>query len=155
MNLLRICRCLELWCRSRCCSNPVLLWLWRRPVAAAPIQLLAWELPKKQVHKQTNKQQQTHHWQNKIQRSVLLDPIVNWCRGVLETQSLLVELIQQLGRLVACRGRDYLRKIFPLISSKLFAGRGWRGRYTVGGQVTRGRMVDYLLFRLIRTIASL
>ena len=26
-------------------SNPALLWLWHRPVARAPIQPLAWELP--------------------------------------------------------------------------------------------------------------
>ena len=26
-------------------SDPALLWLWRRPVATAPIQLLAWETP--------------------------------------------------------------------------------------------------------------
>ena len=26
-------------------SDPALLWLWRRPVATAPIQPLAWELP--------------------------------------------------------------------------------------------------------------
>ena len=26
-------------------SDPALLWLWRRPVATAPIQLLAWEPP--------------------------------------------------------------------------------------------------------------
>ena len=26
-------------------SDPALLWLWRRPVAAAPIQPLAWEPP--------------------------------------------------------------------------------------------------------------
>ena len=26
-------------------SDPVLLWLWRRPVATAPIGLLAWEPP--------------------------------------------------------------------------------------------------------------
>ena len=25
--------------------NPLLLWLWQRPAAAAPIQPLAWELP--------------------------------------------------------------------------------------------------------------
>ena len=29
----------------RCGSDPVLLWLWRRPVAAAPIGPLAWEPP--------------------------------------------------------------------------------------------------------------
>ena len=29
----------------RCGSDPSLLWLWCRPVAAAPIQPLAWELP--------------------------------------------------------------------------------------------------------------
>ena len=29
----------------RCSSNPVLLWLWRKQAAAAPILPLAWELP--------------------------------------------------------------------------------------------------------------
>ena len=29
----------------RCSSNLALLWLWFRPVAVAPIQPLAWELP--------------------------------------------------------------------------------------------------------------
>ena len=29
----------------RCGSDPVLLWLWRRPAATAPIRLLAWEPP--------------------------------------------------------------------------------------------------------------
>ena len=29
---------------SRCGSDPVLLWLWRKPAAAALIQSLAWEL---------------------------------------------------------------------------------------------------------------
>ena len=29
----------------RCGSDPVLLWLWRRPVATAPIGPLAWEPP--------------------------------------------------------------------------------------------------------------
>ena len=29
----------------RCSSDPVLLWLWRRPEAAAPIPPPAWELP--------------------------------------------------------------------------------------------------------------
>ena len=29
----------------RCGSDPALLWLWRRPVAAAPIRPLAWEPP--------------------------------------------------------------------------------------------------------------
>ena len=28
-----------------CGSDPVLLWLWYRPAATAPIQPLAWELP--------------------------------------------------------------------------------------------------------------
>ena len=28
-----------------CGSDPVLLWLWHRPVATGPIQPLAWELP--------------------------------------------------------------------------------------------------------------
>ena len=44
---LRIRHCRELWYRlqTRIGSDPVLLWLWRRPVAAAPIKLLAWEPP--------------------------------------------------------------------------------------------------------------
>ena len=29
----------------RLCSDPVLLWLWRRPAATAPILRLAWEPP--------------------------------------------------------------------------------------------------------------
>ena len=29
----------------RHCSDPALLWLWRRPVATAPIRPLAWEPP--------------------------------------------------------------------------------------------------------------
>ena len=29
----------------RCSSDPALLWLWRRPVATAPIRPLAWEPP--------------------------------------------------------------------------------------------------------------
>ena len=29
----------------RCSSDPALLWLWHRPAAAAPIQILAWERP--------------------------------------------------------------------------------------------------------------
>ena len=30
---------------QRCSSDPVMLWLWCRPTAAAPIQPLAWEPP--------------------------------------------------------------------------------------------------------------
>ena len=30
---------------DRCGSDPILLWLWNRPAAAAPIQPLAWEPP--------------------------------------------------------------------------------------------------------------
>ena len=37
--------CRELWCRSQASSDPLLLWLWYRPAAVAPIQPLAWELP--------------------------------------------------------------------------------------------------------------
>ena len=29
----------------RCSSDPMLLWLWRRPAAVVPIGPLAWELP--------------------------------------------------------------------------------------------------------------
>ena len=46
--------CCELWGRSccrecgvghRCGSDPILLWLWCRPAAAAPVRPPAWELP--------------------------------------------------------------------------------------------------------------
>ena len=42
---LRIQHCRELWCRSKRWLDPVLLWLWRRPVATAPIRPLAWKPP--------------------------------------------------------------------------------------------------------------
>ena len=42
---LRICCCCKLRCRLQLGSDPVLLWLWCRPAAAAPIWRLAWELP--------------------------------------------------------------------------------------------------------------
>ena len=44
---LTIRHCRELWCGvgCRCGSDPALLWLWRRPVAAALIGPLAWEPP--------------------------------------------------------------------------------------------------------------
>ena len=42
---LRIRCCCELWCRSRCCFDPVFLWLWCRLAAIAAIQPLAWEPP--------------------------------------------------------------------------------------------------------------
>ena len=34
---LRIWHCCKLWCKSGCSSDLVLLWLWRRPAANAPI----------------------------------------------------------------------------------------------------------------------
>ena len=37
--------CCELWCRSQSSLDPVLLRLWYRLAAIAPIQPLAWELP--------------------------------------------------------------------------------------------------------------
>ena len=40
----RIGRCHELWCRSQSSLDLVLLWLWCRPMATAPIRPLAWEL---------------------------------------------------------------------------------------------------------------
>ena len=41
----RIQCCHELWCRSQTGLDLVLLWLWYRPAARAPIRPLAWELP--------------------------------------------------------------------------------------------------------------
>ena len=40
---LRIRRCGELCCRLQMRLDPVLLWLWCRPAATAPIGPLAWE----------------------------------------------------------------------------------------------------------------
>ena len=42
---LRIRHCHELWCRLQMCLGPMLLWIWRRLVATAPIRPLAWEPP--------------------------------------------------------------------------------------------------------------
>ena len=42
---LRIQRCYELWCRLQTWLGPMLLWLWCRLAARAPIQPLAWEPP--------------------------------------------------------------------------------------------------------------
>ena len=42
---LRIRRCRELWCRSRCGLDLVLLWLWCRLTAVALIAPLAWKPP--------------------------------------------------------------------------------------------------------------
>ena len=42
---LRIQCCGELWYRSHTWPSPVILWLWRRLAAVAPIRLLAWEPP--------------------------------------------------------------------------------------------------------------
>ena len=42
---LRIWSFCELWCRFRHGSDPMLLWLWQRPAATAPIRPLAWEPP--------------------------------------------------------------------------------------------------------------
>ena len=43
LSVLRIWYCRELWCRLQMWLDLPLLWLWRRPVATAPIQPLAWE----------------------------------------------------------------------------------------------------------------
>ena len=54
--------CHELWCRSQTqLGSGVLLWLWCRPAAAAPIGPLAWELPYAVggVLEKTNKQKKT------------------------------------------------------------------------------------------------
>ena len=57
-------------------SDPVLLWLWCRPVATSPIRPLAWEPPyaaeaaQEMAKKQTNKQTFTH-------RSSLRGSVVN------------------------------------------------------------------------------
>ena len=45
LSELRICHCCELWCRLQTQLDPALLWLWRGPVATAPIRSLAWASP--------------------------------------------------------------------------------------------------------------
>ena len=60
---LKIWDCCKLGVGHSCGSDPVLLWLWYRPAAAAPIQPLAWKFPyatsaaikKKNQTNQTNK----------------------------------------------------------------------------------------------------
>ena len=53
---LRSRRCRKLCVGHRCGSDLVLLWLWCRPAAAAPIQPLAWKLPyASHVHPPTKK----------------------------------------------------------------------------------------------------
>ena len=43
LSELKIWHCYELWCRLQTLLGPILLWLWRRPAASAPIRPLAWE----------------------------------------------------------------------------------------------------------------
>ena len=54
----------------RCSSDPVLLWLWNRLAAVAPIPLLAWEVPFPMgvalKSKQTNKQKHNNNKTNNI-----------------------------------------------------------------------------------------
>ena len=38
-------RCLELWCRAQTWLGSLLLWLWYRLAAVAPIRPLAWKFP--------------------------------------------------------------------------------------------------------------
>ena len=45
LSELRIWRCRELWCGLQTRLGSCVVWLWRRPVAAAPIGPLAWEPP--------------------------------------------------------------------------------------------------------------
>ena len=45
LSRLRIWHCYELGVGRRYTSDPVWLWLWLRPVATAPIRLLAWDPP--------------------------------------------------------------------------------------------------------------
>ena len=46
LSVLRIWCCCELWCRSQTrLGDPVLLWLWHRPVATTLIQPIAWKPP--------------------------------------------------------------------------------------------------------------
>ena len=52
-------------------SDPALLWLWRRPVATAPIQPLAWEPPyaagaAQEIATTTTKQQQQQQQQKGV-----------------------------------------------------------------------------------------
>ena len=55
----------------RCSSDPALLWLWHRPVAAAPITPLPWEPPYAPgVTQETAKRQKTK--QNKKKRAGIL-----------------------------------------------------------------------------------
>ncbi len=71
-------------------SDPELLWLWRRPVAAAPIRPIAWEPPyasgaalekaKGKINKKTNKQINTII-EGKVGVSVLAQWLTNLTRN--------------------------------------------------------------------------
>ena len=50
------------------CSDLVLLWLWRRPAAVAPIQPLAWELPCAAGAALKRKKMREHSWDLRPQR---------------------------------------------------------------------------------------
>lgn len=65
------------------------------------------------------------------------DSIVKECRDILVIWPLLRDLIHQLGMLVASRGRDYLgENIFHNLQQIVGWAGGWRGKQTVGKQVT-------------------
>ena len=75
---LRIQCCCELWCRSQTGLDPMLLWLWCRPAAAGPIQLLAWEFPyaSSVALKSKNKSKQTKN-------EMIIDHHFSWVMALL------------------------------------------------------------------------
>ena len=82
---------------STCCLDLALLWLWRRPVATAPIRPLAWEPPiclgsgprngkkTKQTNKQTNRE-------NKRLKGLSPLPLSSLCLSLSHSLSLSVSL---------------------------------------------------------------
>ena len=77
---LKIRHCPDLWCRSQTRLGSLVALLWRRPAAAAPIILLAWEPPysmgaalekaKKQKKKNKNKKKKTHLKEAAIEKDI-------------------------------------------------------------------------------------
>ena len=88
---LRIRHCRELWCRSQMSSDPMLLWLWCRPAATAPIRPLAWEPPyamgtalkRQNTHTHTHTQQQQQQQQKIILNEVRMTNEVRLVRSLI------------------------------------------------------------------------
>ena len=68
----------------RCCLYPALMWLWRRPAAAALIRPLAWE-PPYATDRALKRQEKKITWGNEILNIRLLERNYHTAQGTLAT----------------------------------------------------------------------